>query len=47
MALTTITSSTIQKFFWKNIICRFRVPKSITVDNGIQFDSEEFRAFCS
>jgi transposase InsO family protein len=45
-ALATITSSTIQKFFWQSIICRFGVPKSITVDNGTQFDSEAFREFC-
>jgi hypothetical protein len=38
--LATITSVTIQKFFWQNIVCRFGVPKAITVDNGTQFDSE-------
>jgi hypothetical protein len=31
--LATITSATVQKFFWKNIVCRFGVPKAITVDN--------------
>jgi hypothetical protein len=30
----TITSVTVQKFFWQNIVCRFGVPKAITVDNG-------------
>jgi ribonuclease HI len=44
--LATITSTTIQKFFWQNIVCRFGVPKAITVDNGTQFDSEAFREFC-
>jgi hypothetical protein len=44
--LATITSVTIQKFFWQNIVCRFGVPKAITVDNGTQFDSEAFREFC-
>jgi hypothetical protein len=34
--LTTITSVTVQKFFWQNIVCRFGVPKAITVDNGTQ-----------
>ena len=34
--LATITSVTVQKFFWQNIICRFGVPKAITVDNGTQ-----------
>jgi hypothetical protein len=45
-ALATITSATIQKLFWQNIIYRFGVPKSITFDNGTQFDFEAFRAFC-
>jgi ribonuclease HI len=31
--LATITSVTVQKFFWQNIVCRFGVPKAITVDN--------------
>jgi hypothetical protein len=31
--LTTITSTTTQKNFWQNTICRFGVPKAITVDN--------------
>jgi hypothetical protein len=44
--LATITSVTVQKFFWQNIVCRFGVPKAITVDNGTQFDSEAFREFC-
>jgi hypothetical protein len=34
--LATITSATVQKFFWQNIVCRFGVPKAITVDNGTQ-----------
>jgi hypothetical protein len=44
--LATITSFTVQKFFWQNIMCRFGVPKAITVDNGTQFDAEAFREFC-
>jgi hypothetical protein len=43
--LATITSATIQKFFWQ-IVCRFGVPKAITVDNGTQFDAETFKDFC-
>jgi hypothetical protein len=45
--LATITSATIQKYFWQNIVCRFSVPKAITVDNRTQFDAETFKAFCS
>jgi hypothetical protein len=45
--LATITSATVQKFFWQNILCRFDVPKAITVDNGTQFDVETSKTFCS
>jgi hypothetical protein len=44
--LATITSTTVQKFFWQNIVCRFGVPKAITVDNGTQLDAETFEVFC-
>jgi hypothetical protein len=44
--LATITSATVQKFFWSNIVCHFGVPKTITVDNRTQFDAETFKAFC-
>jgi ribonuclease HI len=44
--LATITLVTVQKFFWQNIVCRFSVPKAITVDNGTQFDAEAFKDFC-
>jgi transposase InsO family protein len=45
--LATITSATVQIFLWQNIVCRFGVPKAITVDNGTHFDAETFKAFCS
>jgi hypothetical protein len=44
--LATITSVTVQKFFWQNIVCRFGVPKAITVENGTQFDAKAFKEFC-
>jgi IS30 family transposase len=44
--LATITSATVQKFFWQNIVCWFDVLKAITVDNGTQFDVETFKTFC-
>jgi hypothetical protein len=44
--LATITSVTVQKFFWQNIVCCLGVPKAITVDNGTQFDAETFKDFC-
>jgi ribonuclease HI len=44
--LAIITSATVQKFFWQNIVCRFGVLKAITVDNGTQFDAETFKDLC-
>jgi hypothetical protein len=44
--LATITSATIRKFFWQQIICRFGVPRELTVDNGKQFDCQDFREYC-
>jgi transposase InsO family protein len=41
----TITTPTIQKFFWQNIICRFRVPKELTLDNGKQFNCYSFMEY--
>jgi hypothetical protein len=43
--LVNITSSSIKKFFWQSIICHFRVPRKITVDNGKQFYSDLFKEF--
>ncbi|KAK3010215.1 hypothetical protein RJ639_012479 [Escallonia herrerae] len=41
-SLATITSAKCEDFFWKNIICRFGVPKALVVDNGKQFDNSNF-----
>jgi transposase InsO family protein len=41
--LLSITSATIQKFFWQNIVCRFGVPHEVTMDNGKQFDSADLK----
>jgi IS30 family transposase len=43
--LATITSVSIRKFFWQQIICRFVMPKELTVDNGKQFDCQDFREY--
>jgi hypothetical protein len=44
--LGAITSAAVQKFVWKNIVCRFRVPKEFITDNSKQFDSDKFREMC-
>jgi hypothetical protein len=41
--VATITSATVKNFFWQQIICRFGMPKELTVDNGKQFDCQDFR----
>lgn len=33
------------KVFWQNIVYRFGVPFELTVDNGKQFDNQDFREF--
>lgn len=44
--LANITSTTVKKFFWQSIVCKFSVPKTLTIDNGKQFDSDLFKQFC-
>ena len=46
-ALAYIRDVDVKKFMWKNIVTRFGVPYSLISDNGLQFDSKAFRAFCS
>ena len=36
--LAVITKGKIQSFFWKNIVCRFGIPKMIISNNGWQLD---------
>ena len=38
-ALATIIEARIQSFVWKNIVCRFGIPRTIISDKGRQFDS--------
>jgi hypothetical protein len=44
--LVNIKAPTIQKFFWQNIVCRFGVPRELTVDNGKQFDCYTIKEYC-
>ena len=46
-ALSTITEAKIQSFVWRNIVCRFGIPRTIISDNDHQFDNQEFKTFCS
>ncbi|XP_031248239.1 uncharacterized protein LOC116106019 [Pistacia vera] len=38
--------SRLKDFVYKNIIYRFGIPHTIIIDNGKQFDSEDFRTLC-
>lgn len=46
-ALATIKEAKILNFVWKNIVCRFGIPKTIISNNGLHFDSQGFYSFCS
>ena len=38
-ALAMITEKKVHNFVWKNIVCRFGIPRTIISDNGRQFDN--------
>ena len=46
-ALAIITKKSIRSFVWRNIICRFGIPRILVSDNGKQFDNSAIRRFCS
>ncbi|KAL0431963.1 UNVERIFIED_CONTAM: Transposon Ty3-G Gag-Pol polyprotein [Sesamum radiatum] len=41
--LARITEGEVMKFIWKNIVCRFGVPKEIISDNGRQFQGRKIQ----
>jgi hypothetical protein len=43
--LTNVSSATIKKFFWQNIICRYGVPRHIIVKNTKYSDNAIFKDF--
>ena len=43
--LANITQQNIKNFVWKNILCRFGVPKVLLFNNKRQFDNTLFRDF--
>ena len=45
-AYAYIKDKDVTRFIWKNIVCRFGIPKSIVSDNGPQFDSRIYQDFC-
>ena len=45
-AFSSFKDRDVTQFIWKNIVCRFGIPKSIVSDNGPQFHSRVYRNFC-
>ena len=46
-ALATITERNVRNFVWKNIICRYSIPRVLVSDNEKQLDNDAFGDFCS
>jgi len=44
--VAVISGSRVREFIWKNIICRFRVPQCIILDNWTQFACSQVRQLC-
>ena len=45
-AIAHIREVEVINFVWKNVVCRFGLPKDIICDNGSQFIGKGFRKFC-
>ena len=45
-ALAIITEKNIRNFVWRNIICKFGIPRILVSNNGKQFDNSAFKDFC-
>ena len=45
-AFASIKDKDVTQFIWKNIVCRFDIPRSIVSDNGPQLDSRAYINFC-
>ncbi|KAL0433996.1 UNVERIFIED_CONTAM: hypothetical protein Slati_2733900 [Sesamum latifolium] len=44
--LTRITEGEVMKFIWKNIVCRFGIPREIISDNRRQFQGRRIQEWC-
>ena len=44
--LANIRDMDTKKFVKKNIVTRFGVPRTLILDNDLQFDSKSFRRYC-
>ena len=46
-AMATITEKNIRNFVWRNIICRYGIPRVMVSESKKQFHNDLFRDFCS
>ena len=46
-ALVNITAKSIERFLWKNVVCRYGIPHAFVIDNGKQFDCDSFQKWCA
>ena len=44
--LASIIQQNVKNFVWKNIVCKFGVPRVLVSNNGRQFDNALFKNFC-
>jgi hypothetical protein len=44
--LVNITSKSIERFLWKNVVCRYGILHAFVTDNEKQFDCEPFKKWC-
>lgn len=44
--MASITGNNILKFVYKDIVCRFGIPRTIISDNGKQFAENLFKSWC-
>ena len=45
--LAIITEKNIRSFVWRNIICKYGIPRVLVSNNGKQFNNSAFKDFCS
>ncbi|XP_020978259.1 uncharacterized protein LOC110271602 [Arachis ipaensis] len=45
--LASISSANCQKFMWRQVVTRFRIPEFVVSDNGTQFTDKKFKEFRS
>ena len=45
--LANIGDKEVENFTWRYIITKFEIPRALVSDNGTQFDSSRFKAFCA